>query len=188
MPYITSRAISRPLSPYNNMEELVHKLGINWKLLIAQAVNFAIVLFVLHRYVYKAILKMLHQRQDKIEKSLKDAEKVEENLKKSKIERENQIALGRKEAEKIIAESGRRSEEIKTKKTGEARSEAEAIIKDAKARIRMERQSMLDEVKGELGNLVLLASRKVTKGAVDEIAHKRLINEAIADLKKAEIK
>jgi F-type H+-transporting ATPase subunit b len=170
------------------MEELLHKLGINWKLLIAQAVNFAIVLIVLYRFVYKPVLKMLKQRKEKIKKSLKDAERVEENLKKSKIERENQIALGRKEAEKIIAQAKKKSEEIKNEKVEEAKKEEEAIIKTAKQRIRAERQNMIDEAKLEIGELVLLASKKVTKDSIDEQTHKKLINEAIDELKKTEIK
>jgi len=170
------------------MEELLHKLGINWKLLIAQAINFAIVLIVLYRFVYKPVLKMLKQRKETIKKSLKDAERVEENLKKSKIERENQIALGRKEAEKIIAEAKKKSEEIKNEKVEEAKKEAKAIIKTAKQRIRAERQNMIVEAKREIGELVLLASKKVTKDSIDEQTHKKLINEAIEELKQTEIK
>jgi len=170
------------------MEELLYKLGINWKLLIAQAINFTIVLIVLHRFVYKPLLKMLQDRQKKIDQSLKDAEKVEENLKKSKIERENQIALGRKEAEKIIESTNKKADEVKNEKVEEARAESAAVIKEAKEKIKMERGQMIEDVKTEVGELVLLASNKVTKDSIDKTTHQKLINEAISDLKKADIK
>lgn len=170
------------------MEELLHKLGINWKLLIAQAINFAIVLFVLYRFVYKPLLKILHDRQKKIDQSLKDAEKVEENLKKSKVERENQVALGRKEAEKILEQTNKKAEELKRLKVEEAKKDSTMVIAEAKSKIQLERNQMIEGVKNELGELVLMVSKKVTKDSIDESAHKKLIDQAIGDLGRAEIK
>ncbi|HUT21926.1 MAG TPA: F0F1 ATP synthase subunit B [Candidatus Bipolaricaulota bacterium] len=169
------------------MEELLHKLGIDWKLLLAQAVNFGIVLFVLYKFAYKPILKLLHDRENKVSTSLKNAEKVEENLKKSKIERENQIALGRKEAEKIVEEAILRAEEARKSKLDLTKKDAAEVVREAKEKIVLERKSMVDGVKNELGELVLLASRRVTKDSIDPRAQKKLIEEAISDLKTAKI-
>jgi len=170
------------------MDELIHKLGINWKLLIAQAVNFTIVLIVLYKYVYKPVLKMLQNRENKISKSLKDAEQVEENLKKSKIERENQIALGRKQGEKIIEQMRFQAEQLKIQTLEQSKKEANAIIKEAKNNIKLERAQMVEEAKNELGELILLASQKVTKQSIDPETHGKLIDEAVNELKRADIK
>jgi len=169
------------------MEELLHKLGIDWKLLLAQAVNFGIVLFVLYKFAYKPILKLLHDRENKVSTSLKNAEKVEENLKKSKIERENQVALGRKEAEKIVEEATVRAEEVRKDKLDTTKKDAAEVVREAKEKIMSERKSMVDGVKSELGELVLLASRRVTKNSIDSKNQKKLIEEAIAELKELRI-
>jgi len=56
------------------MEELISTFHIEWQLIIAQLVNFAIVLFVLWKFAYNPILKTLNDRTKKIEKGVKDAE------------------------------------------------------------------------------------------------------------------
>ena len=66
------------------MQELITKLGIDWKFLIAQIVNFLVLLFVLYKFAYGPILAMLEKRQKKIEKGLKDAEAATKNSKKAK--------------------------------------------------------------------------------------------------------
>ncbi|MFZ5365614.1 MAG: F0F1 ATP synthase subunit B [Patescibacteria group bacterium] len=169
------------------MEELIHKLGINWKLLVAQAINFTVVLIVLYKFVYKPILKLLHNREKKIAQSLKDAQTVEENLKKSKIERENQVALGRKEGEKLIAAATKKADEVKQTKIDEAKTESAALVSEAKNKIRMERERMIDEVKNEVGQLVLLATKKITQESIDAKTHKKLIDQAVAELREAKL-
>ena len=56
------------------MDELIKTFHIELNLLVAQIVNFSIVLFVLYRFAYAPILKTLNSRTGKIEKGLKDAE------------------------------------------------------------------------------------------------------------------
>ena len=56
------------------MEEIIKTFHIDWKLLIAQAVNFAIVVFALYKFAYKPLLKTMNERTAKIEQGLKDAE------------------------------------------------------------------------------------------------------------------
>mgnify|MGYP001588456271 CR=1 FL=1 len=61
--------------------ELISKLGIDWKLLVAQIVNFFILLFVLYKFAYKPVLEMLEKRSKTIEKGIHDAKASEERLK-----------------------------------------------------------------------------------------------------------
>ena len=60
--------------------EIFEKLGIDVKLVIAQLVNFFILLYVLKRFAYKPVLKILEDRERKIEKGLKDAQSAEKRL------------------------------------------------------------------------------------------------------------
>ena len=72
--------------------EVLAKLGIDWKLLLAQAVNFAVLFWVLRRYAYQPMLDFLEKRTIKIEQGLKDAEKA--TLKLSEIEAQEKKVLG----------------------------------------------------------------------------------------------
>ena len=65
------------------MSELLTKLGIDLKLLVAQIVNFLILLLVLYKFAYGPIVAMLEKRQKKIEKGLKEAEEAHKKLEES---------------------------------------------------------------------------------------------------------
>ena len=64
--------------------ELLQKLGIDWRLLIAQLVNFSILVIILYKLLYKPVLKVLNDRKEKIEQGLKDAKSLGEELERTK--------------------------------------------------------------------------------------------------------
>src|SRR5690348_9342004 len=82
-----------------NVAEL---FGLNWKLFIAQLVNFGIILFVLWKWVFGPVGKKLQERSDKIEKSLQQAKEIEEKHKAAEQHRMLEIEKARKEASEIV--------------------------------------------------------------------------------------
>ena len=86
------------------MDSLLTQLGIDWKLLIAQIINFLVLLAILYKFLYKPVFKILHDREEKIEKSLRQAERIEKNLFESEAEKSKIVAEARNEAGKVIAE------------------------------------------------------------------------------------
>ncbi|PIR50188.1 F0F1 ATP synthase subunit B, partial [Candidatus Peregrinibacteria bacterium CG10_big_fil_rev_8_21_14_0_10_54_7] len=61
--------------------ELLTKLGINWQLLLAQIVNFAIVVGVLSFFLYKPLLNLIDTRRERIRKAMEDAQRIENQAK-----------------------------------------------------------------------------------------------------------
>lgn len=169
------------------MEELIKTFYIDWKLLIAQAVNFVIVMVVLLYFGLKPLMKLMNERSKKIEDGLKNAELIEEKLKNVEQERQTEIDKGRKEGQKIINESEKEAENLRVAKITKTKSDAEKIVKDAKKEIEFERQKMIQEIKSELGELVLLASDKIASKTIDKKKHKDLIDNVIKELQKTKI-
>lgn len=62
------------------MQQLLSQLGIDWRLLVAQAVNFFLLLIVLRIFVYKPLLKMLRDRRQKIEEGVTKAQEADRRL------------------------------------------------------------------------------------------------------------
>ena len=87
------------------MSELIKHFGIDWKLLAAQVVNFAILLFLLKRFAYKPILGMLKKRREEIEKGLKFTKDAETKLNLIGEEREEVLKTARQEALKIVGDA-----------------------------------------------------------------------------------
>ena len=103
------------------MDELIHKLGIEWKLLLAQIVNFIILLILLRKFLYKPLLKLMNNRRQKIVEGLEKAKKGEEEFQKIAELREKELVKVQGEAEVIIA----KAKEVGDEKQQEILKEAE---------------------------------------------------------------
>ncbi|MBU4256904.1 F0F1 ATP synthase subunit B [Patescibacteria group bacterium] len=137
------------------MDSLIETFHIDVKLLIAQIINFAIVFSVLYFFALKPLLKVMGERTKKIEKSIDDAEKIEEKLARSEEEYKKEIIRARKEAEIILEKAGQRAEERKQETIANAKEEIGQIINQEKAKIQQEKAKTLKEIKKEVADLVV---------------------------------
>ncbi len=161
------------------MSELLTKLGIDWKLLVAQIINFLILLFVLYKFAYGPILAILEKRQKKIEKGLKDAEVAGKKLEESEEKQKEILKKARTEAKDIVDKAHKQAEKSKSEIAAEAKGQAEKIIAGAKIEIEQEKQKTIAEIKAEIGGLVVAATEKVIEEKIDEKKDKELIERAI---------
>jgi len=161
------------------MDELIKTFHIEVNLLVAQMVNFAIVLWVLYKFAYKPVLKTLNSRTNKIEKGLADADaagkKLEEIVEKEKVV----LAKAKKEAQELIRTAEEQAKANSMSIVLEARNQGEKLLLGAKSQIEQEKNKMLSEVKGEIANLVVLATEKIIGEKLDKEKDKELIEKAI---------
>ena len=159
--------------------ELIKTFGIEWKLLIAQLINFFVLFFLLKHYAYKPILKMLEDRKDKIEKGLKDAEASQKKLVEIETKEKAVLTEARKQAQEIIA----KAEEVAVKNKEEiivaAKAQSEKILSDSAKKIETEKALMFQEVKKQVAELVIAATGKIIDEKMDTSKDKELIEKAI---------
>jgi F-type H+-transporting ATPase subunit b len=163
--------------------ELLQKLGIDWRLFIAQLVNFSILAIVLYKLLYKPVLNVLENRKEKIEKGLKDAEKLGEELERTKELQAKEINKAKVEAREIIENAQKLAEEAGQEMKRKAKGEVEKLIGAARVQIIDEKEKMLAEAKKEIASLVLDISEKVIGKIVDAKVSQKLIEESIKDIK-----
>lgn len=162
--------------------DVLSKLGIDWKLLVAQVINFLVLLWMLRKFAYRPMLEFLEKRAKHIESGLRDAKRAAEKL--SEIEEKEREVLeeARKESAALVAHARESAEKVADKIMTESREESERILNEARKKMETERESMRTDMKRELVGLVLLATEKVLaeklKGADDEV----LIRKAVEKL------
>jgi F-type H+-transporting ATPase subunit b len=161
------------------MSELITKLGIDWKLLIAQIINFLVLLFVLYKFAYGPILAMLEKRQKKIEKGLKDADAAHKKLAESEEKQKEILHKARQEAKEIVEKARAQAEKAKVDIAAEAKNEGQKMIADAKEQIEQEKKKTLQEIKSEIGSLVVAAAEKIIDEKMDEKRDREIIEKAI---------
>lgn len=151
--------------------------------MIAQLINFAIVLFVLWRFALKPLLKVMNKRSSEIEKSLENAKKVDEKLREADKLKEERILEARKESQLILEKTSKEAEAIQQEKLVETKNEMEKIASRTKAELAAEKQKMFEEAKGKIGDLVIAASGKIIEKELDEKTDRKLIEETIKQVK-----
>lgn len=162
--------------------EFIEKFGIDWKLLIAQAVNFSIVLLVLWKFAYKPILKLLHDRENKIDQSLKDADrltklKVEMEEEKSKV-----LAQAKKEAQVILQDAQKKIELNRQAQIEKTKTDVGRLVTKAKEEIFAEKAQAMQQAEQELGAIAVTIAEKLVKRELNDKDHERLVTETLKEV------
>jgi len=112
--------------------EILGKLGIDIHLLIAQIINFVILLFILNKFVYKPILKEIEEKNIEDNKKQKELEEKENQLKSQLEEARNEIIKSKKKANNIIKEAEILAEQIKLRTQEEIETEKRKVFSQIK--------------------------------------------------------
>jgi len=163
--------------------ELLEKLGIDWKVIIAQIINFSLLLAILYFFLYKPILNVLEKRRKKIKKSLKEADAINKRMENVRLEIEEKIIKSEKEATQVIKNTKIQMDKDRERIRREAIVEAGEIKKEAKEAIRQEKEALISEAKKELGELVITLSEKVIKRNLQDIDQEKLDQELMKSVK-----
>jgi len=169
------------------MDDLIKMFHIDWKLLIAQMINFAIIIAALGFFALKPLVKLMKEREEKIANGVKTAEEMEDKLKEVEKLKQTEIKIGRKEGQDLINKAEKDAEGVRQEKLQKTITEIEKMAKDARGRIREERDEMIKEAKDELGGLIAKALNKVSREVIDEKTHVELIDKALNELEQQQI-
>lgn len=161
------------------MEGLIGSLGIDVSTLIAQLINFAILLLLLRFVAYKPIMKMLDERSGRVKESMEQAESIKEQAAKAEEETAKRIEEAGKEGQKILKQAMEAGEEARLKAQEEAKEEAGALIAKARTEIKHERDEAVEELRKEVADLAIMAAGKVIGRSLDKEAHIKLIDDVL---------
>ena len=162
--------------------EILNQFGINPILLAAQVVNFFILLFILKRFLYKPILKVLEERKKKIEDSLKNAEEIERKLQLTEEEKEKILAKTSQEAQKLLDRVKKEIELMKEEGKVEAQQEASRIIQKGQEQLKAEMEKMRQELMGNLGTFVAMGMEKMTGKVLNKKDQRDIFEKEIKNL------
>jgi len=162
--------------------EFLNEFGIQPTLLIAQIVNFLIILFLLKKFFYKPIIKLLDDRKKKIEESLKNADLIEERLKQTEEKSIQIIEEARRNSQNLISESKKEADRILAQAAIEARKSTEQTILDAQTQLNVQKEQMKKELEGETLTLVVEVVRKVLGRTVSPKEKQVLTSRAASEI------
>lgn len=165
--------------------EILNQFGIQPVLLAAQIVNFLIILFVLKRFFYKPLVKMLDDRKKRIEESLQNAGLIEEKLQKTEEKTAEILEKARSQAQEIIQEAKIEAQRIYVEASKESREAGEQILSLAKLEMAKERENMKEELEKETMTLVADVVQKVLGKTLKPSEKQNLTQKAVSEMSKS---
>ncbi|TSA43840.1 hypothetical protein D4R49_01910 [bacterium] len=143
------------------MQQLLAAFGIKWDLLLAQAVNFAIVLIALWYFLYKPVLTMLEKRKVIVAKGVADAQLAGQMLAGADSEAARRVTAADNEVEGIVSAARESASAEKARLLKEAEARAVSVAKDAAARANESMERARRESESEIARLAVLAAEKI---------------------------
>lgn len=162
----------------------MENIGIQPIYLIAQIVNFAIIIFLLNKFLYKPILKMLDARKQKIEEQMTLASKMKEEFEKDEKKRQQMLSVAKEEAKKIVEVAKKTGKTKEAEIIEIAKKEAYAIAQKAKDEIASEKEAMKKALEKETIDLAAQIAEKIIADALEEKDQEHIIQRKVRDISK----
>jgi len=163
-------------------ERIVTTFGVDWPHLIAQIISFCIVCFILYRFAYRPILKMLDERRRQIAQGLADTEKIKAELAQTEVQRRDVIMQASAEATRLIEEARAGAARLQEREAQKAIAAAEQILAKAREAAAQDHAQMLADLKREVGHLVVQTTARVTGRILTPEDQQRLAEETARQL------
>jgi F-type H+-transporting ATPase subunit b len=161
--------------------EIFGQLGINGPFLLAQIVNFVVLLFILRLVLYKPMLKMLEGRKQRIAEGLQAAEVARREAEAERAKLQEQLDRERRDAMDRIAAASKRGETLAAEIEAGARQEAQRLMTDARDEAAREKERIVAEAQDQIAALALLAAEKVLgRELANREAQTAFVNEFLA--------
>jgi F-type H+-transporting ATPase subunit b len=151
-------------------------------LMIWTIVCFAITFFVLRKYAFGPIQRVIDERRQRIREALEEADRSRAEARRLLEEHRALVGQARADAEEILAEARKVAEGQRERMKEETEAERQRRLEETSRQIEAETSRALEQIRAEVADLTLLATAKVTGKALDERDHRRLIDEAVSEL------
>jgi len=163
-------------------ESILGSFGVNWRIFIAQLVNFSVILFVLWKWVFTPVITALDKRQKTISKGLMDAEKATEARSKAEEAQEVLIISARKEAQGIMEQASVDAEKLRKATLEKTQQEVSEIVLQGKNQLADEKKQIVVDAKKEIAELVVSSTEKILEETKSDARQTGLIQAAVKRL------
>jgi F-type H+-transporting ATPase subunit b len=153
-------------------------------LVIWMSITFLIVLFLLKKFAWGPILKMIHEREASIEEALKSAERAKVEMQALQADNERIIAEARQERDRMMKEARDMKDAIVGEAKSKAKEEADKMLAIARETIHNEKMAAITDLKNQVAQLSIDVAEKILKRELAaESKQKELLGDLMKDVK-----
>ena len=157
-------------------------IGVNLWTALFTLLNTLTVIFVGTKFLFKPIMKMIHDRQKEIDDLYADAGSAKANAEAMEAEYKQKLSVAAETGDRIVKEAVARGQAREEEIVRAANAEASAIMDKAAADIAMEKKKALNDAKDEISDIAMAIAEKVVGRELDETDQSQLIDDFISGL------
>jgi F-type H+-transporting ATPase subunit b len=154
-------------------------------LLVSTAVLFALFAWVLGKFAWGPLLKIVDEREKGIRDSVESAEKAAAEAKALLARHQEMLRDAGREREEILARALREAETTRTDLIERARSDAEHIVEKTREQMQQEKNQAIAELREQVADIAVEAASKIVKSSLTPEAQKKLVDDYITSLPRA---
>jgi F-type H+-transporting ATPase subunit b len=155
-------------------------LNLSWQVILAQMMAFAILVWVLGKFLFRPIQGILVARQDEVRGTLEQVAADRRAMEQSRQEYEQRLATIEAEARDKIQGALKEAQALKDEVIATAQTEADRIVRRGEEEIRREKQKALVELREEVADMAVMAAGKILGSAIDDQRHRALIQDFVS--------
>jgi len=155
--------------------EILKNLGFDWQVALANLINFLIIFFILKKFAFGPIQRVLDDRKAKIDAGLENAKKAETELLMAKEVANKELNIARNEANEIIAAARAQEKAILSQAESKAIKATERLISETEIGLLKERARVEGELKKKTVDLVIAGMEKILPQEIDHQKRAELI-------------
>jgi F-type H+-transporting ATPase subunit b len=151
-------------------------------LFIWTIVTFLVLLALLAKFAWKPLLEALESRQERIRKSLEDADRARQELERLQQESAKIMQQARIEAESIVTQTRTDAERLREELKQKAKEEADNILRNAQQQIQLQTRQAIQQIRHEVADLAVLLASKLLERNLAKEDNARLIDDTLKQI------
>ena len=151
-------------------------------LMVWTLIAFGITFFVLKRYAFGPVQKLIDDRRDRIRQSIEEADRARDEARSLLEEHRALIGQAKSEAEGILADARKVADAQRDRLRGELEEDRQRRLEETQRQIDQATQQALAELQRSVATLSLVAAERITRKTLTEADQRRLIDEALAEI------
>jgi F-type H+-transporting ATPase subunit b len=176
IPHDTTASVVHQSTPISGLFSIDPGLSI-WTWVV-----FGLLFIILRKYAWTPMMDSIKARERLVADTIENARKTREELEKIAETQKEMIREAQNEAGKIIEEGRKTAENTAQQVIDRARKEAQAALEDAKAKITVEKENALKQIKNQTIELVINTSEKLIEESLNDETHRKIVEKHLDNL------
>lgn len=161
---------------------LLSALGIDLSVIIAQLINYGILIVALTVLLYRPILKLLDERRERIRKSMEDAKRLEQQVKNMEKDHQKSMKELDTKASAILANAKKQAESVKTDLLAAAQKEVDALLERGRKQLEDEKRSLVSDLEKTVSQVAVKLAGKVLEREFSPGDQQRIVGSLKKDI------